>query len=263
MTTYLDKIIEATRRRVEVSQRARPLQDLAAEIGAGGSTQVRDLAASLAEPGISLIAEIKRASPSAGDIHTDIDPAGLAARYGSAGARAISVLTEPEFFKGSLEDLVAAKAACSVPVLRKDFIVDEYQVTEAAAAGADAILLIVAALTDSELKGFSSLAESYGLGVLIEVHAQDELDRALALDPQLLGVNQRDLRTFEVDTGLASRLRKIIPGRVVVVAESGIKTRDDVQRLREASVDAILVGEALMRSADPAAAAVSLMQVDG
>src|SRR2546425_5391348 len=204
---------------------------------------------------MSLIAEIKRRSPSKGVIQASVDPAEVAAAYQRGGARALSVLTEPEFFSGSLDDLAAAREATTLPALRKDFVLDPYQVVEARAGGADAVLLIVAALPDAGLFAeLAAAAEDYGLPALVEVHSEWELDQAFEVEPEIVGVNQRDLRTFEVDIGLAARLRKRIPPEVAVVAESGIGTRADVEALEGASIDAVLVGETLVRAEDTAAA---------
>lgn len=207
---------------------------------------------------LALIAEVKKASPSAGVIRADFDPVAIARAYEAAGATCLSVLTDAMFFQGSLEFLRAIRAAVSLPLLRKDFIIDERQILEAIAWGADAILLIVAILDDVRLRHFNELATCAGLTALVEVHDEVELDRALALGARLIGVNNRDLKTFTVDLAtterLAARLRAHPAGReVLLVAESGIHTRDDVQRLREAGAGAILVGESLMRYPDLAA----------
>jgi indole-3-glycerol phosphate synthase len=256
--TYLDTILERTRSRVELARRARAFEDLDREARNVG--RPRDFAGAIRAEGMSLIAEVKRRSPSKGVLRADIDPAELAEAYEQGGARALSVLTEPEFFSGSLDDLGKARSATSIPVLRKDFVIDAYQVVEARAGGADAVLLIVAALPDPGL--FAELAAAaahYGLAALIEVHSEWELDEAFEVDPRLLGVNQRDLRSFDVDEGLAVRLRRRIPPEVAVVAESGITTRAGVVELEEAGVDGVLVGETLMRADDPVAAARELL----
>jgi len=258
VATYLDRILERTRLRVELARRERRFEDLDREARHAGP--VRDFAGAIRAPGMSLIAEVKRRSPSKGVIRSDIDPAEVADAYERGGARALSVLTEPEFFAGSLDDLARARDATKLPTLRKDFVIDPYQVVEASIAGADALLLIVAALPDAGL--FAELAAAaahHGLAVLVEVHADRELDPAFEIDPELLGVNQRDLGTFEVDKGLAVRLRHYLPDGVAMVAESGIATRADVEELEEAGVDGMLVGETLMRAGDPARAARELL----
>jgi len=258
VATYLDRILERTRLRVELARRERRFEDLDREARNAGP--VRDFAGAIRAPGMSLIAEVKRRSPSKGVIRSDIDPAEVADAYERGGARALSVLTEPEFFAGSLDDLARARDATKLPTLRKDFVIDPYQVVEASIAGADALLLIVAALPDAGL--FAELAAAaahHGLAVLVEVHADRELDPAFEIDPELLGVNQRDLGTFEVDKGLAVRLRHYLPDGVAMVAESGIATRADVEELEEAGVDGMLVGETLMRAGDPARAARELL----
>jgi len=206
METYLDRILDRTRARVEASRRERPFEELDRETRNAGPT--RGFTEAIRSGGMSLIAEFKRRSPSKGLIREDVDPADVAGAYERGGARALSVLTEPEFFSGSLEDLAKARQATALPVLRKDFVVDLYQIVEARAGGADAVLLIVAAIPDPAL--FAELADAaahYGLAALVEVHSEWELDDAFEVEPGLVGVNQRDLRTFDVDEGLAIRLR--------------------------------------------------------
>ena len=258
MAKLLDEILEATRERVARARRIKSFDDL--DSIARDQDPGRHFEDAIRGGEISVIAEFKRRSPSVGPIREDADPARVAAAYEEGGAAALSVLTEPQFFSGSLADLVAARAACYLPVLRKDFVIDIYQVAEARAAGADAILLIVAALPDQGL--FVDLAEAareYGLAALIEIHEAPELDAAFEVEPHLIGVNQRDLRTFEVDRSLAVRLRDEIPDDVAMVAESGIRTRADVAALEEAGVDAVLIGETLMRVPDPALAIRELL----
>lgn len=258
MDTYLDKILDRTRDRVALTRRHRSQADLERDLPS--APPARDFLGAMREPGMSLIAEVKRRSPSKGSIRPVIDPAGVAEAYERGGARALSVLTEPEFFAGSMEDLAQARAAVGLPVLRKDFTIDPYQLVEARAGGADAVLLIVAALPDRGL--FAELAAEaaeFGMAALVEVHDERELDAAFRVEPSLLGVNQRDLRTFSVDRHLAASLRPRVPAEVAVVAESGIAERADAQALEDAGIDAMLVGEALMRSDDFSAAVAALL----
>jgi indole-3-glycerol phosphate synthase len=253
----LEQILAETRRAVAAAHRRRPVGALEQE--AAAAPPPRGFAAALRGPRLACIAEIKRRSPSAGWIRPQADAAAVARAYQEAGAAALSVLTDGPFFGGSLEDLVVARAAVRLPVLRKDFIVDPYQVAESRAAGADAILLIVAALTDGELVALLSEADRWGLDALVETHAAGEIDRALAAGARLLGVNHRDLATLEMDMTLAARLRPQIPADCLVVAESGIRTAEDVGRMRGAGVDAILVGENLMKASDPGSALRALL----
>src|SRR2546426_4518687 len=215
METYLDRILERTRVRVERTRRERPFEELDREVRRGGPP--RRFAEAIRAGGMSLIAEVKRRSPSKGVIQASVDPAEVAEAYERGGARALSVLTEPEFFSGSLDDLARARQATTLPVLRKDFVVDLYQIVEARTADADAVLLIVAAIPDPAL--FAELADAaahYGLAALVEVHSEWDLDAAFEVTPGLVGVNQRDLRTFDVDKGLAIRLRRRIPPAVAM-----------------------------------------------
>jgi len=218
--------------------------------------------AALRAPGVSLIAEHKRRSPSAGAIREDLELEQVVRAYQAGGAAALSILTEEQSFGGSLEDLRRARAACALPILRKDFTVDAYQLHEALEAGADAVLLIVAALDDRELAALHARAGELGLAALVEVHDEAELERALALEPELIGVNNRDLRTLSVDTGRAPALRARIPPGVIVVAESGYSRAEQLLELKAAGVDAVLVGEALMRAPDIRAAVDELLHLD-
>lgn len=197
---------------------------------------------------LSLIAEIKKASPSAGVIVESFDPVAIAKNYARAGAEAISVLTDEQFFQGRLEYLAQVREAVSVPLLRKDFILDEVQIMEAAAAGADAVLLIVAALEQEQLHRLLETAATYQMEALVEVHSLEELDRALETDAQIIGINNRNLATFEVDLSVTERLSEEVPSDVVLVSESGIKTAADLARVRACGVNAVLIGEALMRA---------------
>ncbi len=238
-------------RRDEARDRRSELPDLRAR--AIARTAARGFEAALRAGELSLIAEIKRASPSAGAINTTIDPAERARTYEAAGARALSVLTEPVFFKGSLDDLAAARAACTLPVLRKDFLCEPFHLAEARAHGADAVLLIVAALDPSELADLHAEAREVGLDVLVEVHEADEVGIALDAGARIIGINTRDLATLSVDPSQIERVRPQIPNGIATVAESGIKGRADVEAFAALGIDAILVGEALMRAEDVAA----------
>ncbi|MGQ0679758.1 MAG: indole-3-glycerol phosphate synthase TrpC [Actinomycetota bacterium] len=260
MPTYLDKILDATRERIASEFRGRFMGEL--EEQAAAAPAPRDFLKAMYAPGISLIGEFKRRSPSKGAIREGLLPAGVAWSYQQGGARAMSVLTEPRFFDGSLDDLKDARMACNLPVLRKDFFIHPYQILQARAAGADAILLIVAALPDRAL--FADLAEMarrHGMAVLIEVHDLHELDAAFEVAPRLIGVNQRNLSSFEMDLTLALRMRLEIPRELAMVAESGISGRLQVKELEDAGVDAILVGETLMRADNPARAVSALLGV--
>ena len=259
----LQELVAASRRRVERARSETPIDAL--QERARAMPPPLDLLASVRARGVSLIAEIKRASPSKGDLHADLAPAALATQYAAAGAAALSVLTEPTRFRGSLADLAAvqmglAQAALLLPLLRKDFIVDAYQLVEARAHGADAVLLIVAALDDATLADLFDQALVLGLTPLVEVHDADELTRALALDPPLIGINNRNLKTMAVDLETTARLREHVPAGCLVVAESGIHTPDDVRRLAALGVDAMLVGEALVTAPDPGAQARALIE---
>ena len=221
----------------------------------------RDFLGALAGDRVAVIAEIKRASPSRGRLAPDLDPAALARQYELGGAAAISVLTDGRFFEGSLADLARARAAVSLPVLRKDFVVDEYQLYEARAAGADAVLLIAAALAQGQLDYLCSVAREIGLTSLVETHGEEEVQRAVARGARLVGVNSRDLRTFGVDLSTVERLGQHVPGSCTLVAESGIHSRVDVERLAAAGADAVLVGEALVKAPDVAAKVAELASV--
>jgi indole-3-glycerol phosphate synthase len=253
----LDDILEKTRATVALAKERLPLARL--EELARATTPPRDFWGALRSRPLAVIAEFKRRSPSAGWIRQEADPADIGLRYQEAGAAAMSVLTDTPFFGGALDDLRRARSATELPLLRKDFMIDRYQVVEARAAGADAILLIVSALTDDQMTTLSAEAARWGLDVLVEAHDEREVHRALATGARLVGINHRDLRTFTVDTTLAVRMRPRIPGSRLVVAESGIKTPADVQHLRAAGINAILVGETFMRSPDPGSALRDLL----
>jgi indole-3-glycerol phosphate synthase len=254
----LDDILVETRRTVAASRAHVPHAEI--EQQAVASAPARGLAQSLrAAQGMACIAEFKRRSPSRGWIQREADVASVARAYAAASASGMSVLTDTPFFGGSLDDLRRARAAIGLPILRKDFLVDPYQVAEARAAGADAVLLIVAALSDRDLHLLLAETERWGMEALVETHDADEVARAVAAGANIVGVNHRDLGTFEMNMDLAARMRPLIPPDRLVVAESGIKTADDVRRLRAAGIDAILVGETLMQAADPAAALRALV----
>ena len=220
---------------------------------ASSAAPARSLADALRAGGLSVIAEIKRRSPSAGDIDTALDPAAQALAYAAGGASAISVLTEPEFFGGSLADLASVRSVVDVPVLRKDFTLDAAQIWEARAAGADAVLLIVAALSDMLLSELIGVARDVGVDAIVEAHTRDEARTALDAGARTVGVNNRDLATFITDLSVAESVAEMLPSDVVTVAESGVSDVEGARRMREAGYDAILVGEALVRSDDPAA----------
>jgi len=256
----LDRIVSAKRQ--EIRERKATMPPAVLEREARAAAPARDFASALArteaDP-IRLIAEFKRASPSKGAIRGDLGPAEVARQYESAGAAAMSVLTDGPFFSGSLDDLREARKAVDLPLLRKDFILDEYQLLEARAAGADAVLLIAAALADSALSRLQTQAAVLGLAALVEVHNEEELRRTLALEPLLIGINNRDLKTFNVDLATTLALLPMIPAGVTIVSESGIRTRAEVLRLQEAGVGAVLVGESLMRRPMPADAVRELL----
>jgi indole-3-glycerol phosphate synthase len=257
--TVLARIVAQTRATIERRERELPIVAIEADATLARTTKPGRLRAALARPGIGAIAEFKRRSPSAGELRAKADVQAIARAYERAGAVAMSVLTEEANFDGSLQDLRAARAACSLPILRKDFIVDPYQLHEARAAGADAVLLIVAALQDSELASLHEQAQALGLDVLVEVHDSGELARAAAVGATIIGVNNRDLRDFSVDVSRTSRLLAQMPDGALVVSESGIATRDQARQLEHEGVAAVLVGERLMRAADPGAALAGLL----
>lgn len=257
--SLLAHIVARTRERVTERRRAFPIDKL--QVTAPTPTGRRPFAQALIRPGrINVIAEFKRRSPSRGAIREDLHPVQVAQAYEIGGAAALSVLTEHEFFGGSLEDLREARGATLLPTLRKDFIVDPYQIWEAWYAGADAILLIVGALSDAELAELHATAAEVGLDAVVEVHDRLELERALAAGARIVGVNNRDLHTLEVDLETALSLAPLIPPGVIKIAESGIRSGDDLRRLREAGYDAFLVGEHLMSSPDPGLALESLIK---
>jgi indole-3-glycerol phosphate synthase len=254
----LARIVEHTRETIE--RRKREVSEAALEAEALAASAVPGrLREALALPGIGAIAEFKRRSPSAGELRPGADVRAIARAYERAGASAMSVLTEEANFAGSLADLRAARSACALPILCKDFIIDPYQLYESRAAGADAVLLIVAALKDSELTELHERALALGLDALVEVHDRDELARAAAIEPRIVGVNNRDLRDLSVDVRRTAQLLQEMPAGALVVSESGIATREQVAELERQGVDAVLVGETLMRAADPGEALAGLL----
>jgi indole-3-glycerol phosphate synthase len=255
--TYLTGILASHRARAAADRR--PLADLLARAQVLSPTRPFGgrLAAS-AGGGLAVIAEVKRRSPSKGVLDADLDPAAVTTEYEAGGAACVSVLTDAEFFGGSPADLDAARSACGLPILRKDFTVSEADVCDARLMGADAVLLIVAALSDEELAALLSLAAELTLDALVEVHDEAELERGLDAGAELVGVNQRDLATFEVDRDRGARLVPLIPSEVVAVAESGIRDEGDARRLADAGFQAVLVGESLVRAPDRRAAVRAL-----
>ncbi len=257
MPTFLDEVVQRTRADVNARRAQVPMEALAERLEP--APRARPFSEALVQEGIALIAEMKRSSPSRGPIRPDATVREIVRAYEAAGASACSVLTEPHWFGGSLDDLREARAACALPLLRKDFIIDPYQLVEARLAGADAVLLIVAALDPAELVSLYDQASDLGLDCLVEVHDDEEMEIAVASGVEIIGVNNRNLHTLEVDPGTALRLLVDAPAGTIVVAESGITSYEDVERLEEAGVDAILVGEALMREEDPGAAVHALL----
>jgi indole-3-glycerol phosphate synthase len=260
--SVLDRIVDATREDVARRREAVPLSELEGRLAAPRDD--RPFREALTRPGVSLIAEHKRRSPSAGEIRAGASVADVVSAYERGGAAALSILTEGPHFGGSLDDVREARGASVLPILRKDFVVDAYQVYESAVAGADAILLIVAALGDDDLAALNREALGLDLDVLVEVHSEDELDRALEIaDPDVIGINNRDLVDFSVDVERTYELLSDVPAGKTVVSESGFHTREQLDDLERVGVDAVLVGEMLMRSADPEAACRDLTGLDG
>lgn len=257
--SVLDDIVAGAREDLAVREAALPLEQLREQ--ALATPAPRDPMAAFRAPGLSVIAEVKRKSPSKGDLADIPDPAALATRYASGGADAISVLTEQRRFSGSLADLRAVRAAVPTPLLRKDFIVTEYQLLEARAAGADLALLIVAALDDATLATLHDQARALGLTVLVETHDADEVRRAVAIGSELIGVNARNLKTLDVDPDVFGQLSDLIPDGVVRVAESGVTGVADAERYHREGADVVLVGEALVKDGDPEAAIAAMKGV--
>jgi indole-3-glycerol phosphate synthase len=256
----IEQLISAAREGVDERRRETPQADLESRLPDRGRD--RPFNEALARPGLSVIAEFKRRSPSAGDIAASAEIVDRVAAYERGGAAALSILTEEASFGGSLEDLRAAREACELPTLRKDFIVDSYQLYEAAVHGADAVLLIVRALDDGELRAIYDEARGLDLDCLVEVHDGAELEQALHLDADVIGINNRDLDEGTIDVRTTYELMPDVPAGKTVVAESGISARDELEELDRVGVDAVLIGEALMRSADPEALARELTGID-
>ena len=245
--TILERIVETKRAEIAAAREREPLSLMEKRAKAAGP--VRDFVGALRSRSPAVIAEVKKASPSRGVLRADFDPAAIAKAYEKHGAACMSVLTDMGYFQGAAQHLQAARAACALPTLRKDFIVDPYQVAESRAMGADCILLIAAC--DAPMKELEQLARRYGMAVLAEVHDGEELESALALDTPLIGINNRDLRTFETRLETTLELMKRVPKHRIVITESGILSQADVARMRSAGVGAFLVGEAFMRASDP------------
>ena len=255
--TVLDSILAGVR--ADVAARESVIDFVAIKAASAKAPDAKDATAALREPGIGVIAEVKRASPSKGALADIVDPAALATAYEAGGARIISVLTEERRFRGSLADLDAVRAAVQIPVLRKDFIVGPYQIHEARAHGADVILLIVAALEQNVLSALLDRTESLGMTALVEVHTEEEADRALQAGASVVGVNARNLKTLEVDRDSFARIAPGLPSRVIRIAESGVRGTADLLAFAGAGADAVLVGEGLVTSGDPRAAVSELV----
>ena len=260
MSDILDKIVAVKHEEIAAAIKRKPLAVMRED--AESRVQTRDFVAALrakialGKPAV--IAEIKKASPSKGQLRADFEPADIAQAYAEHGAACLSVLTDKQFFSGQIDDLKQARASCSLPVLRKDFMVDAYQIYESRVMGADCILLIAACLDDQQMRDMEGLAFALGMAVLVEVHDADELARALKLKTPLIGINNRNLKTFEVSLATTLGLAGTVPAERIVVTESGIATVADVQRMRDAKINAFLVGEAFMRAEDPGLALAGL-----
>jgi indole-3-glycerol phosphate synthase len=260
VSVRLEALLEATRRRVDERKRRRPLAEV--ELEAAKRDECRPFGEALSRPGTSVIAEYKRRSPSAGTIRDGVSVEDMVRAYERGGAAALSILTEEEHFGGSLADLQAAAAASDLPVLRKDFAIDPYQLFEAKASGGDAVLLVAGALHQEELATLHGLARDLDLDALVEVHDEAELDVALELGAEIIGINNRDLEDFSVDLSRTFELLVDVPAGKTVVSESGISTREQVEELEGVGVDAVLVGETLMRAPDPEAAVRDLARTE-
>ena len=258
MNSILEKIVNHKLTEIAAAKAARPLEDVAA--AADNAAAPRNFLAALQNAtGIGLIAEVKKASPSKGIIRADFDPVAIAQIYAESGASCISVLTDENFFQGHLDYLTAIKQQVKIPLLRKDFIIDEYQVFEARAAGADAVLLIAECLEADQLIGLHKRIRALGMTPLVELYDEQNVEKVMAADPVLVGVNNRDLNTFEVDLSHSVKVKQLLPESVTFVSESGIYSRSDVEMLEKSGVDAMLVGESLMRADDIGAAVKTLL----
>lgn len=258
----LDDIIENKILEVEQSKKDAPLDKLLADLETCPEPKDFYSALNSIEGEIRIIAEIKQASPSKGILTSDFDPVRIAGTYLEGGANAISVLTDSKFFKGSLQDLQNVRRAVDIPLLRKDFIIDPYQIYEAKFYGADAILLIVAALSPDDLQRLKTTAESLGLATLVEVHNEQELQTALGLNCRIIDINNRDLKTFNVDMQTSINLKKLIPDDILVISESGIKSPKDIQKLKSSGITTFLIGESFMKSDDPVSKLNELKNLD-
>ncbi len=260
MSDILDKIVAVKHQEVAAAQKRKPLEVVRADAESRVLTRdfVGALRAKIAAGLPAVIAEVKKASPSKGVLRADFIPADIAQSYAEFGAACLSVLTDVQFFQGSVDYLKQARASCQLPVLRKDFMVDAYQIYESRAMGADAVLLIASCLSDAQMADFEAIAQSLDMAVLVEVHDQAELERALRLKTPLMGINNRNLKTFEVSLDTTLALRALVPTDRILVTESGIQTRDDVLRMGAAGVNAFLVGEAFMRAPEPGEALAAL-----
>ena len=260
MSDILEKIVAVKHQEVAAAQRRKPLAAVRADAESRVLTRdfVGAMRSKIAAGHPAVIAEIKKASPSKGVLREEFIPADIAQSYAEHGAACLSVLTDVDFFQGSVDFLKQARASCQLPVLRKDFMVDAYQIYESRAMGADAVLLIAACLDDAQMKDFEAIARNLDMAVLVEVHDQAELERALKLQTPLIGVNNRNLKTFEVSLDTTLFLRAQVPADRILVTESGIQTRDDVLRMGAAGVGAFLVGEAFMRASEPGEALAAL-----
>lgn len=255
----ISRIIEEKRRVIEEAKRLKPREGLIKEIS---SISVNSsFKKNISRPHhVNLIAEIKKASPSKGILRGDFNPVKIAMTYQAHGASAVSVLTDERFFEGKLEHIRMVKESVSLPVLRKDFIIDEYQIYESVACGADAILLIADLLSDNEMTGFYQLAVSLGLDVLLEVHNEEDMEKAIATGGEMIGINNRDLHTFKVDLAMTQKLMRLIPAHKIKVSESGIKSYEDVMFLKSIGINAVLIGEAFMEAPDIAAKMREIMR---
>ena len=260
MSDILDKIVAVKHQEVSAAKKRKPLDVVRADAESRVLTRdfIGALRAKIAAGLPAVIAEVKKASPSKGVLRAEFIPADIAQSYAEHGAACLSVLTDVQFFQGSVDYLKQARASCQLPVLRKDFMVDAYQIYESRAMGADAVLLIASCLTDAQMAEFEAIARSLDMAVLVEVHDQAELERALRLKTPLMGINNRNLKTFEVSLDTTLALRALVPSERILITESGIQTREDVLRMGAAGVNAFLVGEAFMRAPEPGEALAAL-----